>query len=106
MKMKISIKIAVVMIGLAALVSSCQKEELPMAGGGCMQHDEQSTDNARVGGPQVTDDGGNVGSGSPEPTADTIVGHGDDDRDGGGIVGGGDDDKDGGRRKNDEAKPR
>lgn len=95
------------MIGLAALVSSCQKEDMPEPNmGGCMQHDEQSGSNARVGDPQSTDDGGNVGSGQDEPTADTIVGHGDDDRDGGGIVGGGDDDKDGGRFMNDGTKPR
>jgi hypothetical protein len=105
--MKISIKIAVVMIGLASLISSCQKDDMPMPGS-CNkpQQTEQTPDNARVGGPQTTNDGGNVGSGHNDPTADTIVGHGDDDRDGGGIVGGGDDDKDGGRIKNDEQKPR
>lgn len=105
--MKISVKIAVLMIGLVALISSCQKEDMPMPGD-CPSHQQDQTNsggNMRVGDPQTTNDGGNVGSGG-EPTADTIVGHGDDDRDGGGIVGGGDDDKDGGRRMNDETKPR
>lgn len=92
------------MLGLAAFVSSCQKEEMPSPDGGCMQHDTDGN-TQRLGDPEENNSGGFMGDGNgPTPTADSIVSGGDDDKDGGGIVGGGDDDKDGGRKGNDGSK--
>lgn len=99
--MKTQIKIALV-VGLIALMTSCQKDEMPTPD--CGTHDPVGS-TMRVGGPE-DNDGGSLG-GDDEITADStgIVGGGDDDRDGGGIVGGGDDDKDGGKKKAEEKKP-
>ena len=93
--MKISGKILAVLIGIIVLVSSCQKENLPVPVSGG-SYSNGST--MRTGDPSTGD--GNHVNGDDEPVCDSIVGGGDDDRDGGGVVGGGDDDRDGGKRSN------
>ncbi len=104
--MKIQLKIAVVVASLA-LLSSCQKEEMPYPDG-CPTQDVPS--NQRFMNPadnNQNNPSGNAIGDDFELTADTaaIVGGGDDDRDGGGIVWGGDDDKDGGSKKAEPKKP-
>lgn len=92
------------MIVLAAVVSSCQKENLPSPSD-CGTPDQNAT--MRVGDPsEVSGDGSISGTENVNSADSVIVSGGDDDRDGGGIVGGGDDDRDGGRRANTEGRPR
>jgi hypothetical protein len=94
--MKIQLKIAVVAGLMALLITSCQKEDIPMPG--VTPVEQNGGGNMRVGGPN-DNNGGSLGDDNVISADSTgIVSGGDDDRDGG-IVGGGDDDKDGGSKK-------
>jgi hypothetical protein len=103
--MRFSNKLFAVLIGLAAVISSCQKENLPSPSD-CPTPNQGA--NMRIGDPSENNGDGTITGADPVNSADSvIVSGGDDDRDGGGgIVGGGDDDRDGGRRANTGGQPR
>jgi len=119
--MTIAGKIAV-LVGFMALVSSCQKEDMPSPSG-CPSHQEDGAnmrisdpnDEAGTTGGSLKNDGPTVAADSIEIVGggdgdrdggDDIVGGGDGDRDGGGVVGGGDEGHDGGRMQNPGEKPK
>jgi hypothetical protein len=93
--MKIQAKLAIA-IGLIALITSCQKDEMPSPYGYSTSGQESS--NSRMGVPSndETTPGAIEVDGTVTTDSSAIVGGGDDDRDGGGIIGGGDGDRDGG----------
>jgi hypothetical protein len=99
-QMKLTIKIAAVLIVFCAFASSCQKDVLPNPVG-CTSHPDAGS-NLRTGDDDQNNAGELLGDDTQAQTDSVgIVGGGDDDRDGGGnIVGGGDDDRDGGGKVN------